>query len=123
MPCRAKCWNGPNYFQEPEPYVRSVRRLINRRLDKPTLVLAFTNTLAYLCPRQRGPLGPLPRRGMAQREQRWDNGSRLESPARGDIRYFPALMSPLTGLSSIGYAPPTAVAVGQTMSALTGLAL
>jgi hypothetical protein len=46
---------------------------------------------------------------------------RLESPARGDTGIFPGLMSPLVGLRSMGYAPPTAVAVGQKMSALTGL--
>jgi eukaryotic-like serine/threonine-protein kinase len=48
-----------------------------------TLVLTFTNMLTYQCARQRGPSGPLPLRGMAQREQRWDNGSPLKKAPLG----------------------------------------
>jgi hypothetical protein len=47
---------------------------------------------------------------------------RLESPAWGDIGYLPGPYVAPEGLRSKGSAPPTAVAVGQTMSALTGLA-
>jgi hypothetical protein len=57
-------------------------------------------------------------------------GTDLSVPKEGDsgqgleaLRVsFPGLTPPLTGLRSMGDTPPTAVAVGQTMSALTGLA-
>jgi hypothetical protein len=70
-----------------------------------------------------GPSGPVPLCGMAQREQRWDNGFALKKPREGRHK-----------VSSQGYAAPGGAplqrlrlyprlfAVGQTMSALTGLA-
>jgi hypothetical protein len=47
----------------------------------------------------------------------------LEKPRKGRQRHFPGLMPPLKGLSSTDHAPPHGFfAVGQTTSALTGLA-
>jgi hypothetical protein len=79
--------------------------------------------MTYRCARQEARQGRSRMRGMAQREERWDNGFALKKPREGRHK-----------VSSQGYAAPDRArldgfrlyprlfAVGQTMSALTGLA-
>jgi hypothetical protein len=59
---------------------------------------------------------------VAQRDSAGEMTLLLEKPREGRERHFRGLMPPLKGLSLQTTLLPTAFAVGQIMSALTGLA-